>query len=807
MDAVSFTLGGLLGVGAAGAARRLLRGRAPREGLGDLLGWAFVIDEGTILMKDGAFLSGYAVRGRDLESAAQSELGRASALAADALRLCGEGYALEVNLHREQVRGYPPRHTCHFPSTALHALDEERRTQFMRPGEHFATDNTLFITHVPPLEALRRWERLVMDTRGIDYRRMLQRYAATCGEVEAMLRSGFEVRRLSTADLVRECHRCLTARREAVTTTHAYLGHALATADLETGYTPRIGGEYVFAIGVTSLGAQSACAQGDFFNSLRECARWHMRFTGLGRHEAERRIRRAQTGWFHRRGGLRALLPESERGLEDVDAARMQDDSSAALAEVASGGARFGYFTSTVLLRDRDRRRGEARARALMQAFRDSGMPCTLESINATDAFVGTLPGHGSANLRRPLVSSTNASHLFPVTTPWTGEGECPSTLFAAGSPPLCYARARGSTPFRVNLHQGDVGHTLIVGATGAGKSVLAGFLALSFLRYSSSRVFMFDVGRSHVVPTLAAGGRHHDLGADDAAALQPLRYLDADADRARALAWLEVACAASGAPCKAGQRRELSRALELLGEAPTESRTLTALYLALGRGLQQVLEPYTVRGPYGRLLDGTHPGLDAARMQTFELGGILHLADSLVVPLLLTLFGMVERTLDGSPTLIVIEEAWAALLRSAFAERLQEWLLTLRKRNAALVIVAHSASQLRGLKHSAMLAESCPTRIVLPNPEAAAPDVAEVYRFLGLSDREIEIIARARRRRDYYYRCASGSRLFDLDLGPTARTLLMPQPGMSVEASRNNLLRLIARRGEAFLQHLDELQ
>ncbi len=806
MEAVSLALGGLLGAGAAEASRRILRGRGPREGLGDLLGWAFVIDEGTILMKDGAFLSGYAVRGRDLESASESEIARAAALAADALRLCGEGYALEVNLHREQVRGYPPPHSCHFPAAALDALDEERRAQFTRKGKQFATDNTLLVTHVPPRETLRRWEHLVMDAGGLDYRRMLERYAATCREVASMLESGFEVRRLNTAELVRECHRCLTGRREDVATTYAYLGHALATADLETGFTPRVGGEYVYVLGLTSLGAETACAQGDFFNGIRERARWHMRFTGLSRHEAERRIRRVQTGWFHRRGGLRALLPESGRGLEDVDAARMQDDSAAALAEVASGDVRFGYFSNTVLLRDADRRRGAARALSLMQVFRDSGMPCALESINATDAFVGSLPGHGAANLRRPLVSSDNASHLFPVTTPWPGEKTCPSSLFPAGSPPLLHARARGSTPFRVNIYQGDVGHTLVVGATGAGKSVLAGFLALSFLRYRRSRVFIFDVGRSHVVATLAAGGTHHDMGTDGAAALQPLRHLDADADRARALTWLEVVCAASGAPREAPERRELSRGLALLAEGPPESRTLTALYLALGRRLQQMVEPYTVRGPYGSLLDGTHPGLDTVRMQTFELDSVLRLSDSLVAPLLLALFGMVERTLDGSPTLIIIEEVWAALLRSAFADRLQEWLLTLRKRNAALVIVAHSASQLRGLKHSAILAESCPTRIILPNPEAAAPDVAEVYRFLGLTDREIEIIAQARRRRDYYYRCAHGSRLFELDLGPVARTLLMPQPGMSVEESRKKLLCLIARRGEAFLDHLDEL-
>ena len=804
MDPVSFTVGGFLGAGALHAARRLACGRAPREGLGDLLGWAFLIDEGVILMKDGAFLSGFAFRGRDLESATAREVNRAAAAAADALRHCGEGYALEVNVHRVEVRGYPAPEASAFPTPALRALDAERRAQFQQKGAHFATENTVLITYAPPREILRRWERLVMDAGGIDYRHMLDRFKRTCDEMAAMLRSAFMLRRLQGQDLVRECHRCLTGRSEPVATAHGYLSHALSSVDFETGFQPRIGGAYVFVLGITSLGAETVSAQGDFFNGLRETVRWHMRFTGLSRHEAERRIRRLQTRWFHRRGGLQTLLAPEDRGFEDQDAAAMQDDSAAALAAAAAGEVRFGYFTNSVLLRDASFKRGAGRARALMQVFRDQGMPCTLETINATDAFVGSLPGHGYANLRRPLVSSANASHLFPITTPWPGERSCPSSLFPVGSPPLLYARACGATPFRLNLHQGDVGHTLVVGATGAGKSVLAGFLALSFLRYAGSRVFIFDIGRSHEIATLVAGGRHHDLASDDAAALQPLRHLDNDADRAQALAWLEILFGLCGTPCSAEERRDLTRALALLSEAPLDARTLTALYVSLPRRLQPVIEPYTVKGPYGRLLDGVGSALGRTRMQTFELGGVLHLANSLVAPLLLTLFGMIERSLDGNPTLIIVEEAWAALMRSSFAERLQEWLLTLRKRNAALVVVAHSAAQIRGLDNSALLTESCPTRIILPNPEATAPEVAAVYRFLGLTAREIEIIAKARRRRDYYYRCARGSRLFELDLGPVARTLLMPQPGMSAEASREKLLALL-RRGDAFLDHLQE--
>ena len=814
MDPLSFLGGTLLGATSAHVARRLSGPRAPREGLGDLLGWAFLIDEGVILMKDGAFLAGLSLRGRDLESATAQEVNRAASSAHEALALLGAGYALEVNIHRRETADYPSGESSHFPTPALRALESERRAQFLKSGEHFTTENTVLLSYAPPKEVTRRWERLVVQgaAERLDYKHILGRFKRAFGEFEAVLGAAFFVRRMTSEALLTECHRCLTGHDHAVPaphTPHSYLSYALSSGAMVTGFQPVVDGRYVFVLTVSSFGPHTEAAASDFFNRLRERARWHMRFVGMSRHDAERRIRKLQTRWFHQRGGLRALVSPGEvhaESFEDQDAAAMQAETGGALADAASGRARFGYFSNTIVLRDRRRERGVARAHALLQTLRDQGFACSLESINATDALVGSLPGHGYANLRRPLLSSRNVAHLFPTTTPWPGAAACPSSLFPKGSPPLLYARACGATPFRVNLHQGDVGHTLVVGATGSGKSVLVSLLALSFLRYANSRVFLFDVGASHLIPTLAAGGRLYDFGGDLAPALQPLRHLDSETDRLWALAWLETVFDLCGASVGPRERLELARAVDLLAQSSPQQRTLTALHVTLPRRLQEVLEPYTVKGAFGRILDGSGDAIAVERMQSYELSGVLHLRDAFVAPLLLTLFRSIERSLDGTPTLIIIEEAWAALLRSTFAERMQEWLLTLRKRNAALVVVAHSVGQLRALPHSEILTESCPTRIMLPNPEARAPDHAEGYRLLDLGAREIEIIATAQRRRDYYYKSPAGSRLFELNLGRAARTLLMPLPGMAVEDSTRLLRDFITRRGDAFMDHIADL-
>ncbi|TIV05719.1 MAG: conjugal transfer protein TrbE, partial [Mesorhizobium sp.] len=112
------------------------------------------------------------------------------------------------------------------------------------------------------------------------------------------------------------------------------------------------------------------------------------------------------------------------------------------------------------------------------------------------------------------------------------------------GAPPLLYGKTEGSTPFRFSIHVGDVGHTLVVGPTGAGKSVLLALMALQFRRYEGAQVFAFDFGGSIRAAAIAMGGDWHDLGGGltegsaDSVALQPLSRIDEAAERAWAADW-----------------------------------------------------------------------------------------------------------------------------------------------------------------------------------------------------------------------------------------------------------------------------
>jgi type IV secretion system protein VirB4 len=155
-------------------------------------------------------------------------------------------------------------------------------------------------------------------------------------------------------------------------------------------------------------------------------------------------------------------------------------------------------------------------------------------------------------------------------------------------------------------------------------------------------------------------------------------------------------------------------------------------------------------------------------------------------------LFHRIEGRLDGRPTLLIIDEGWLVLDDPAFAQQLREWLKTLRKKNASVVFATQSLSDIDGSNIAPAIVESCPTRIFLPNERAIEPQITAIYRRFGLNDRQIEILARATPKRDYYCQSRRGNRLFELGLGPVALAFC----AASSKADHAAIERVVAEHG-----------
>lgn len=751
------------------------RRRADR--LADHLPWAALAAPGVVLNKDGSFQRSFGFRGPDLESATEPELIATCARVNNVLKRFGSGWALFFEAERRAARGYPD---SHFPDPVSWLVDEERRAAFAAEGEHFESRYLLTLLWLPAADRSAAAGRAFVDRPDGDGRRdwrsELARFVAETERVGDMLRDVMpELHALDDRETLTYLHDTVSGRRHdvAVPETPMYLDAFLADTPLVGGLEPRLGDRHLRTVTVLGFPGLSRPGILDALNAADFGYRWTTRFIALDKADATKELTRIRRQWFNKRKSVAALLREvlynQPTQLLDSDADNKVADADLALQELGGDHVAFGYLTTTITVADPDRARAEQKIRAVERIVNGLGFTCLRETMNAVEAWLSSLPGHAYANVRQPLVHTLNLAHLMPLSGVWAG----PDANRHLGGPPLLHAQTSGTTPFRLSTHVGDVGHMLVVGPTGAGKSVLLGLMALQFRRYARAQVVLFDMGFSARVPVLAMGGAHHALGErGPGLAFQPLRRIDDPAERAWAAEWLAALLAQEKVLVTPEVKDTLWSALGNLASAPVEQRTLTGLAMLLQSApLRVALMPYTLEGPYGRLLDAADETLELADVQCFETEALMSQA-GVVAPVLAYLFHRLEARFDGRPTLLVIDEAWSLLDHPMFAARLREWLKTLRKKNVAVVFATQSLADVTQSSIAPAIIESCPQRILLPNARAIEPESRQAYARFGLNDRQVELISRATPKRHYYLQSARGNRLFELGLGPVALAL-----------------------------------
>lgn len=772
------------------------------ERLADHLPWAALVAPGIVLNKDGSFLRVLAFRGPDLESATEAELVSACARANNALKRFGSGWALFFDAERRHALAYPD---SDFPDAASRLIDGERQAAFKAEGTHFESSYHLTLTWLPPADATDRAGRSLVERpegdKQRDWRGALESFVAETDRVLDLL-GGFmpEVRPLDDGETLTFLHGTISDRRHAVAApeTPMYLDAVLADTPLVGGLEPRLGDLHIRTL--TILGFPSLSRPGilDALNHQDFGYRWVTRFIALDKTLATKTLTSLRRQWFNKRKSVTALLREvlynQPTQLLDSDADNKVVDADLALQALGGDHVAFGYLTATITVTDRSRAAVEDKVRSVERIVNGLGFTCVREGVNAVEAWLSSLPGHVYANVRQPLVHTLNLAHLMPLSSVWAG----PIRNAHLDGPPLLVAKTAGSTPFRLSTHVGDVGHMMVVGPTGAGKSVLLSLIALQFRRYADAQVYIFDKGNSARAAVLAMGGAHHALGSaeadGEALAFQPLAGID-DADvRSWAAEWIAALLAAENVLVTPEVKDAIWTALGSLASAPREERTMTGLALLLqSNALRIALQPYTLEGPHGRLLDAAEQQLALADVQCFETEALMGQAGA-VAPVLTYLFHRLEERFDGRPTLLILDEAWIFLDHPLFAARIREWLKVLRKKNVAVLFATQSLADIAGSAIAPAIIESCPQRILLPNDRAIEPQGHDIYARFGLNDRQIELIARATPKRHYYLQSVRGNRLFELGLGPIALALC----GSSDPAAQARIDAILAEHGRS---------
>ncbi|AXB76581.1 conjugal transfer protein TrbE [Novosphingobium sp. P6W] len=756
--------------------------------LADFLPWAALVEAGIVLNKDGSFQRTARFRGPDLDSSTPSELIAVTARLNSALRRLGSGWAVFVEAQRLPALAYPD---STFPDPVSALLDIERREQFREAGAHFESSYFLTLLWMPPAEDAARAESWLYEGRRsdrVDPQEMLKGYIDRTDRVLGLV-EGFmpEVAWLDDTETLTYLHSTISTKRHRVRVpeTSMHLDALLTDEGLTGGLEPMLGDHHLRVATITGFPIATFPGLLDELNALPFPYRWSTRAIMLDKSDAARLLTRIRRQWFAKRKSVAAILKEVMTNeasvLTDSDASNKAADADLALQELGADHAGIALVTATVTVMDTDPTIATDRLRLVEKVIQGRDFTVTTESLNAIEAWLGSLPGHVYANVRQPPISTLNLAHLIPLSAVWAGAER--DEHF--GDAPLLYGKTEGSTPFRLSLHIGDVGHMLVVGPTGAGKSVLLATMALQFRRYEQSQVIAFDYGGSIRAAAIACGGDWQDLGgalhgiddeggpsgeqmAGTSVSLQPLARINDQSERAWAAEWLAGILSQEGLPIDPAAKDHIWSALNSLASAPVSERTLTGLAVLLqSQAMKQALLPYCLGGPWGRLLDADNESIGSASFIAFETEGLV--GSGAAGAVLSYLFHRIEARLDGRPTLIIVDEGWLVLDQPAFAATLREWLKTLRKKNASVIFATQSLADVESSAIAPTIIESCPSRVFLPNPRAAEPQITAIYARFGLNARQIEILSRAAPKRDYYYQSPNGNRLFELGLGEVA--------------------------------------
>lgn len=759
--------------------------RDKAHGITDLMNYALMPEAGIVLMKDGAFCAGWTYYGPDLNSSSVSEVEFLSASINNTLCQLGDGWMIHTDLIRKPSCDYPEPERCAFPDATSRMIDEERRAQYLAESAHFESIYTIVITYLPPTDAQSKFKKLFVQGESkseAGWEKLLAVFKHKIEHLENSLSKLLILSRMDNEALLTHFHTCITGLHHSIRMPKipVYLDTLLGTQDLLGGMYPKIGKHFIRVIGLSGFPLEIEPGMLSVLEQLPISFRWSNRFILLDPQTAITELKKYRRNWFQKRHGLKGLIKEAfspgeGSSFQNRDALAMAEDADSAIEEAESGIVRYGFYTSVIILMGENAADLEEDAKLIIKNFEMRGFQGRIETINAMEAYIGSLPGHGYQNIRKPPIHSLHLADLLPLTSVWPGLEHNPCRYYPSNSPPLLYAATSGSTPFRFNLHVNDIGHTLILGDTGAGKSTLVGTIITQFFRYKDAQVFCFDKGYSAYILCKAMDGKHYDIAnsengsdrsdnQDQLPAFYPFSQLHESSELNFACEWVETLLECQNIKITSAHRKEIRESLMRL--SVQKSRTLTDYQSTVqNQDIKNAVEFYTLSGQMGHVLDADRDGLRDARLQVFEMKHLMEKGLACTTPTILYLFHQIEKRLRGQPTLIIVEEGHT-FLKGQFGERLDKWLRELRKQNTSVIFLTQSLSEIVESPYKHILLNSCNTKLFLPNQNADNDLNAELYRKVGLTDRQISLLKSAQPKRDYYYTSSLGKRLIDLGLG-----------------------------------------
>lgn len=820
-----------------------------------------------IITKNGSFQTTFKIRGKDLDSCTSFELLAITERVNNSLKQLDSNWTIHMNAVRKKIKKYLEKdNVTNIPIKIL----ELERSEFFKSGHHYESEYYITLTWQTPEDKISKLKEFMFtkSTEATIYNSFSENLKYYNDEVLKMFVLFSEVLQecevLSIDETISYYHSLTSDNNHDIKIPRAFyvkkgnkrefialggdipeeimeaipkneegkplieseivpvpIDSYITDGKLTGGVEPKVGDDFIKTISILNFPGSSIPGILDRLNRVDIEYIWNSRYIMLEKMNAKKVLDNYFDLWFSARKTLKNLVGELATKEETVN----QNNSAVAKAfqvsrekELLENDERtLGYYTATIIVRSKNKNEVEKQAQQVKTLITSLGFVAEIEDFYALDAYLGTVPGQIYFNDRKPPTNSVVFSHLVPLNAVWAGD----SWNKHLNQPPLTYCQTTGNTPFRLNLHYTDIGHTVIVGGTGSGKSVFLAQLQASFLGYeaANSKVIAFDKGGSTRVLNRAFGGLFYDLGNDDTIKFQPLRGIgifenkiqkeiqnilkkslpELEKNRqieevrrqeairvAKEKEWvqefIESLLEDNNLTITPDIKKFIWNALTAIASLSPEKRTMSSFVNFVGgqsKMIKDALEQYAGNGAYAKYFDGDQDFLQESRYTVFEMEKISETKNA-IIPALNFLFHKIEADMIDKikPSLITLDEAWLFLNNKKFEKKIEEWLRVMRKNNVSVIFATQSPSDITESSIKNVILDNCFTRIYLPNPEAESDIQKEQYRLFNLNAREIHILSLATPKRQYYYKSPEGSRLFEFAFSPLELSYLAASSG-----------------------------
>ncbi|HXJ42222.1 MAG TPA: DUF87 domain-containing protein [Bryobacteraceae bacterium] len=483
--------------------------------------------------------------------------------------------------------------------------------------------------------------------------------------------------------------------------------------------------------------------------------------------QAARSLIHTKTSHFHRAKYASNLLASViTRFSADRQAERpedMQKDESASAmerqlgelaADIEQNGTLLGEFALTVIMFGLDQKVVSDGVSLAFRAMAERGAVLYEERHNVLSAWLAALPGGRRHQRRAMYVTNRNYADMGILFAPDAGQPV--NEHLGAGA--LAVMETRQRTTYYANLHYQDVGHALISGMTGSGKSFLSDYLIRNALDKYDARIVIFDIGGSYRRLASQMRGAYVDVGLENAFTINPFSLPDSRETRQFLFSFVKVLI-------ESGEKRMTVPEQEQLYRAISGNARLGDLVDRLPESLRPFLARWTGDGQYAYMFDNGSDTLTYSRLQVFDFSG-LEKYPQVVEPLLFYVLHRANADLAASGfKVFLLDEAWRFLLNPTVKAYIFEGLKTWRKRNAAMWLATQSIGDLQN-EMLQTVAENCGYLVLLPNPRMDRDEYRKVFK---LNEAELDMVATMQPKRESLWKPAVGaSKVVVLDAGRT---------------------------------------